>query len=140
MQSLKLIPAFLVLFGVFVTTDAFSQDESFQKTIIVSEDVSFWNAVTSENVTGSLDFQVTTYYDENGDLTIANIILLPGFLLGENTGDLYQATGSIVSFRFKNSSKTYLEMNLKVKLMGDGSEINIQEVVMTQIMLKAMNY
>jgi hypothetical protein len=127
MKSLKLIPAFLVLFVVFVTTHAFSQDESFQETFFVNDDLSIWNECAGENLSGTLPYQINIYYDENGDYTGGVIIPLPCVLFGDITGDEYQAEGGEVmyleSILHGQRTKTEARIRAEVKILFKNSKI-----------------
>jgi len=76
-----------------------------------------WNACTGEDITGSLDYQITIYYNENGDFTGGDIIHPPGAFFGVISGEEYKGVDNNVSIS-KSFSVKMIIVNLKMQLQG----------------------
>jgi len=118
MERVKLIPFCLFLVVALSTTNAFSQDGSFQETFFVNDDVSIWNECAGEDLSGTLPYQINIYYDENGDFNGGVIIPLPGVLIGEVTGDVYHSEGGEVTYSesILHGQRTQTESHVRAEI------------------------
>jgi hypothetical protein len=129
MKHLEKILFIFILLLFYTASNGLYAQKPFKSIIYETQNISFWNPCANngagEIIAGSVVVKIILHFNKDGHLTNYSAVPQDGVLIGQSSGDTYQATGNGGGNFDHNPSKganTLMSKNL-LHFVGPGTQI-----------------
>ncbi len=129
MKRLKTIPFVLVLLFFFATLTSFADQKPAKLIFYETQNITLWSPCANEGageiLAGSVLVKIILHFDNDGMFTHSHAVPQEGVLIGQTTGDRYQANGNGGSNYDHNPSMGAYTTTLKnlLHFVGPGTQV-----------------